>query len=164
MRPRTQKKPRRKAGKVLRVYTIGKKGKEFGEFFAALNKVGVTRLIDIRRHNTWEVSAGFTVKARLPGHLKDECGAEYIHELLLAPSAELLRAYQDERIDWPKYRKEFLVQLAERKVEEKIQPNLFDVPTVILCACATPDQCHRSLVLEYLQSKWPKVKLEAVHL
>lgn len=151
-------------GKSLRVFTIGKKGRTFETFFAALRKAGVKRLVDVRRWNTWEKSAGFTVKAKLSPHLEAQCGAEYIHELLLAPSPELLSAYRGKSVDWPNYRKEFLAQLAGRKVEEKIRPELFTVPTVLLCACEAADRCHRRLVLEYLQSKWRGVKLEQVHL
>lgn len=148
----------------VRIFTIGKKGKTFDAFFGALKKAGIKRLIDIRRRNTWEISAGFTVKNKLPGYLKEECGAEYFHELLLAPSDELLSAYRKNKMDWPEYEAQFMQQLTERKVEEHVRPDLFSVPTVLLCACETVDQCHRSLVLKYLQSKWPGIVVDGIHL
>jgi uncharacterized protein (DUF488 family) len=52
--------------------------------------------------------------------------------------------------------------MRERKIEEKLTPRLFEIPTVLLCSEATAVHCHRRLVLEYLREKWGN--LEITHL
>jgi uncharacterized protein YeaO (DUF488 family) len=90
------------------------------------------------------------------------CGANYIHEPLLAPTSEILTSYKKKKITWQDYEKRFLDLMIERKVEEKINRNIFDKPTVLLCSESTAEHCHRRLVLEYFQSKWGN--FEIIHL
>jgi uncharacterized protein (DUF488 family) len=52
--------------------------------------------------------------------------------------------------------------MAERKIEAAIRPELFDVPTTLLCSEPTAEHCHRRLVLEYLHRTWGHVR--AIHL
>jgi len=105
--------------------------------------------------------AGFARRADLPFFLRELCGAEYLHEPLLAPTRGLLDAYRKGG-GWPEYEKAFLDLLRERRVEEKLDRNVFDVPTVLLCSEAGPEHCHRRLVLEYLDREWGGI--QAVHL
>jgi len=93
--------------------------------------------------------------------LKELCGAEYLHEPRLAPTRESLDAYRKDG-GWPAYERDFLELLRERRIEETLNRNLFDVPTVLLCSEAEPDHCHRRLVLEYLDRQWGGIR--AVHL
>jgi hypothetical protein len=104
--------------------------------------------------------AGFARRADLPFFLKELCGAEYLHEPLLVPTRELLDAYRN--WGWPNYERAFLELLRERRVEETLDRNLFEVPTVLLCSEAGPEHCHRRLVLEYLDREWGGI--QAVHL
>ena len=105
--------------------------------------------------------AGFARRADLPFFLRELCGAEYLHEPRLAPTRELLDAYRKGGV-WPEYERAFLDLLRERRVEETLDSNLFEVPTVLLCSEAGPEHCHRRLVLEYLGRKWGGIR--AVHL
>ena len=105
--------------------------------------------------------AGFARRADLPFFLKELCGAEYLHERLLVPTRELLNAYRNDG-GWPDYERAFLELLRERRVEEMLDRNLFEVPTVLLCSEAGPEHCHRRLVLEYLDREWGGIR--AVHL
>jgi hypothetical protein len=105
--------------------------------------------------------AGFARRADLPYFLKELCGAEYLHEPLLVPTRELLDTYRNGG-GWPDYERAFLELLRERRVEEMLDRNLFDVPTVLLCSEAGPEHCHRRLVLEYLDREWGGI--QAVHL
>jgi hypothetical protein len=105
--------------------------------------------------------AGFARRADLPFFLKELCGAEYLHEPRLAPTRELLDAYRNDG-GWPNYERAFLELLRERRVEETLDKNLFDGPTVLLCSEAGPEHCHRRLVLEYLDREWGGI--QAVHL
>ena len=142
----------------MEIYTIGFAKKSAETFFGALRKAGIKRLIDIRLNNTSQL-AGFTKRDDLKFFLKEICGAEYIHEPLLAPTAEILNSYKKKKTNWQQYEQRFLSLIAERKVEEKIDRSLFDSPTVLLCSETKAEHCHRSIVLEYLHKKWGNIKV-----
>jgi uncharacterized protein (DUF488 family) len=137
----------------MEVYTIGFTKRKAAEFFGALRSAGIQRLLDVRLNNSSQL-AGFTKKEDLPFFLKELCGAEYIHEPLLAPTQDLFDAYKKKKGSWQEYEQRFLALMSERKIEERIDRSLFEVPTVLLCSEATAEHCHRRLVLEYLRDKW----------
>lgn len=114
----------------MEIYTIGFAKKKAEEFFGTLRKAGIKRLIDIRLNNTSQL-AGFTKRDDLQFFLKELCGADYLHEPLLAPTAEILNSYKKKKISWEEYENLFLNLLAERKIEGKIDQNLFNGPTVL---------------------------------
>jgi len=125
-----------------------------------LNDAGINRLLDVRLNNVSQL-AGFARRTDLPYFLKELCGAEYTYEPRLAPTREILDAYRKGG-GWPDYERDFLELMRERRIEETLDRNLFDVPTVLLCSEATPERCHRRLVLEYLNREWGGI--QAVHL
>ena len=125
-----------------------------------LKDAGIGRLIDVRLNNASRL-AGFARRADLPFFLKELCRAEYVYEPLLAPTREILDAYRQGG-GWPDYEGAFLDLLRKRRIEETLDRNLFDVPTVLLCSEAGPEHCHRRLVLEYLDREWGGIR--AVHL
>lgn len=86
----------------------------------------------------------------------------YRHELLLAPTKEILDAYKKGHGSWSNYEKSFFSLMTARQVEIKLPRGIFDSPTVLLCSERTAEWCHRRLVLEYLQSKWGDI--EIVHI
>lgn len=145
----------------MEILTIGFAQKTAERFFGALRSAGVRRLIDIRLNNTSQL-ARFTKREDLPFFLSELCGAEYVHEPLLAPTQEMLDAYKKEKGSWRDYERGFFALLRERKVEKKIPRELFSIRSVLLCSEPEPDQCHRRLVAEYLQEKWSGVKI--IHL
>lgn len=145
---------------VRKAYTIGFTKKTAEEFFGTLKRFGIRSLLDVRLNNTSQL-AGFAKRADLPFFLGELCGAKYLHEPMLAPTPEILGHYRESG-DWPEYEENFLNLMRERRVEETLNRNLFDAPTVLLCSEATPEFCHRRLVLEYLNAAWDD--LEAVHL
>ena len=75
-----------------KVYTIGFTKKTAAQFFDALKQAGVRRVLDVRLNNSSQL-AGFAKRADLPFFLKEICGAEYIHEPLLAPTKELMDGF-----------------------------------------------------------------------
>ena len=119
--------------------------------------VGIQRLLDIRLNNTSQLS-GFARRADLPFFLEKLCGAEYLHEPQLAPTREMLQAYREGIVGWPRYEKDFTALMRERRVEVTLDRNLFGVPTVLLCSEAAPQRCHRRLVLEYLNRAWGGIR------
>ena len=145
----------------MEVYTIGFTKKQASKFFGELKRVGIKQLIDVRLNNSSQL-AGFTKKNDLIFFLREICDASYFHEPLLAPTSEILTSYKKKKITWQDYERRFLDLMIERKVEEKINRNIFDQLTVLLCSESTAEHCHRRLVLEYLQSKWSN--FEIIHL
>lgn len=145
----------------MEIYTIGFTKKTAEQFFGILKRAGIRRLLDVRLNNSSQL-AGFTKQEDLRYFLKEICKADYMHELLLAPTQDLLDAYKKKGGSWKDYERRFLTLMTERRIEEVIDQKIFDSPTVLLCSEATADQCHRRLVAEYLKEKWGNV--EIVHL
>lgn len=142
----------------MEIYTIGFTKKSAREFFEILRGNGIKRLIDVRLNNVSQL-AGFTKRDDLKFFLNEICGAEYIHEPLLAPVQDILDAYKKEKGAWSIYEEKFLALMGERKIEERLDRSLFDVPAVLLCSEPTPENCHRRLVAEYLRSKWDDLSI-----
>lgn len=125
-----------------------------------MKDAGIERLVDVRLNNASRL-AGFARRADLPFFLERLCGSEYLHEPRLAPTREILDAYRKGG-GWPDYERAFLDLLRERRVEETLDRDLFEIPTVLLCSEASAEHCHRRLVLEYLDREWKDIR--AVHL
>jgi uncharacterized protein (DUF488 family) len=145
----------------VEIYSIGFTQKSAAEFFGLLRRAGVRRLIDVRLNNVSQL-AGFTKRDDLAFFVKELCGADYVHEPLLAPTQDMLDAYKKAKGSWADYERKFLQLMAERKIETQIGRELFAGPAALLCSEPTPEHCHRRLVLEYLQAAWGDV--QAVHL
>lgn len=138
------------------VYTIGFTKKTAEVFFGLLRKHGIKRLVDVRLNNVSQL-AGFAKREDLQFFLRELCGADYVHEPRLAPTQEMLDGYKKKRGAWEDYAPRFLALMAERHIESRIDRSLFAVPAVLLCSEPTAEQCHRRLVVEYLQEKWGDV-------
>jgi uncharacterized protein (DUF488 family) len=140
----------------MKIYTIGFTKKSAAEFFGILQSNGIRRLVDVRLNNVSQL-AGFAKRDDLRYFLHAICGAEYVHEPLLAPTQEMLDAYKKTKGSWQDYATQFLELMVERRIESVIAPALFDVPAVLLCSEPAAEQCHRRLVVEYLQATWGDV-------
>ena len=145
----------------MEVYTIGFTKRSAASFFGALRAKGIRRLIDVRLNNSSQL-AGFTKQEDLRYFLRELCGADYLHEPMLAPTVEILNSYKKNGAEWSEYERRFLALMDDRRPDLKLDRGLFQVPTVFLCSEARPDHCHRCLVAEYLQRKWGD--LEIIHL
>jgi uncharacterized protein (DUF488 family) len=138
----------------MKVYTCGFTQKTARQFFESLRQAGIRRLMDVRLKNVSQL-AGFSKKDDLAYFLDVICRAEYIHEPLLAPTEELLDFYKKQHGGWTEYQERFLHLMAQRRIEVRLDRSQFEEkPTVLLCSEATPEHCHRRLVLDYLGSKW----------
>jgi uncharacterized protein (DUF488 family) len=133
------------------VSTIGFTKTTAEHFFERLLNSGVKKVVDVRLHNTSQL-AGFA-KANDLAYFLRKLGIEYEHQPLLAPTDEMLKAYKKEKGDWEAYERRFLDLMANRHIESKLNPKMFD-RTCLLCSEATPHHCHRRLVCEYLNKKW----------
>jgi uncharacterized protein (DUF488 family) len=142
----------------VEVYSIGFTKKTAEQFFGVLGNAGIRRLLDVRLKNASQL-AGFTKREDLQYFLRVICAAEYRHEPQLAPTKEMLDDYKKRKGSWEEYERRFLALMADRKVEENLDPAIFAVPTALLCSEPKPDHCHRRLVLEYLQQKWSNLTI-----
>ena len=138
---------------MAHVYTIGFSKRTAAQFFGTLRQARIKRCVDVRISNTSQL-AGFTKQTDLPFFLEELCGADYVAEPLLAPTIDLMRGFRKGRAGWEEYERGYRQLMAERRVEERLDRGIFDVPTVLLCVEATPEHCHRRLIVEYLQEKW----------
>jgi uncharacterized protein (DUF488 family) len=142
----------------MEIYTIGFAGKTAETFFGTLKRAGVRRVVDIRLRPNGGLSP-FARGTDLPFLLRELCGAEYVCEPQLAPTKENLSDYRKKRIDWPEYERRYCALLDELDIARKVDRKLFDIPSVLLCSEARPDQCHRRLAAEFLKSRWPDVSV-----
>jgi uncharacterized protein (DUF488 family) len=143
------------------LYTIGFTKSSAEHFFERLRRAGVKRVVDIRLHNA-STLAGFTKRNDLPYFLRTILGAEYVHQQLLAPAPEMLKAYQNKQVTWDAYEAQYTALIQKRGVGTKLDRVVFEGPTALLCSEATADHCHRRLAAEYLRGVWGN--LEIVHL
>jgi uncharacterized protein (DUF488 family) len=134
------------------VTTIGFTKTSASRFFERLRNAGVKTVFDVRLHNTSQL-AGFAKADDLAYFLKEICGVEYVHQPLLAPTDDILKAYKREKGDWGVYQEKFMNLMAERQIEKRLDPVAFQ-GSCLLCSEATPHHCHRRLVCEYLNDKW----------
>jgi uncharacterized protein (DUF488 family) len=147
----------------VEIYTIGFTQTTARDFFGRLKHAGVRRLIDVRLNNSSQL-AGFAKRDDLEFFLAELCEAEYVHEPRLAPTQELLDSLKKRKGSWEDYEVAFDALLRERRIEDVLEPSFLVGPSVLLCSEATPEHCHRRLVVEYLQHAWPQAQLEPVHL
>ena len=142
----------------MEIYSIGFTQKSASQFFGTLKSQGIERLLDIRLNNTSQL-AGFAKASDLPYFLREICGVDYEHEPLLAPTQDILDAFKKNKGSWEVYEEAFLSLMSSRQVELKLSKDGFLKKTVLLCSEATPEHCHRRLVIEYLQRHWEGVTM-----
>jgi uncharacterized protein (DUF488 family) len=140
------------------VYTIGFTKKTASEFFELLRNSGTKRVVDVRLNNVSQL-AGFSKKDDLKYFLREIAGIDYIHQPLLAPTADILDAYKKHKGDWSIYEPAFLDLMKKREIEKRIDPATIK-GGCLLCSEEKPHHCHRRLVVEYLRSKWGELEIQ----
>ncbi|MFL5785316.1 MAG: DUF488 family protein [Bacteriovoracaceae bacterium] len=141
------------------LFTIGFTQTSAEDFFSRLIEGGVKTVLDVRLHNTSQLS-GFAKKDDLSFFLHSLGGITYRHCPELAPREDMLKAYRTDR-NWDHYSKNFVKLLQERKIEKVFRPA--DIhQACLLCSESSPHHCHRRLVAEYLKEKWGKINI--IHL
>ena len=146
----------------MAIYTAGFAEWTAEQFFGELKQRQVDQLIDVRLNNVSQL-AGFAKKKDLEYFLRIICGANYRHEPLLAPTAEMLKDYRSKKTSWIEYERLFMLLLAERRVESMLSREILDGNPVFLCSEHKPDHCHRRLALEYLEERWG-IKSTLIHI
>jgi uncharacterized protein (DUF488 family) len=136
----------------IKLFTIGFTQKSAREFFTALQKAGVRRVIDVRLNNNSQL-AGFSKKEDLSYFLKEIGDIDYVHFPDLAPTPDMLDAFKKHKGDWDTYERQFMDLMTRREIEKKIKPDLLH-EGCLLCSEHLPHRCHRRLVAEYLSARW----------
>lgn len=132
--------------------TIGFAGKTAEEFFALLKEAGVRQIVDIRQNRSGQLS-GYAKYPDLAFFLNEITSISYVHEPLLAPTNELLRAYRTNK-DWPGYETAFLALLKARGVARILDTSRWSSNVALLCSEPGPEKCHRRLVANLLAAFW----------
>ena len=136
----------------MKLFTIGFTQTTAEHFFGRLVDAGVRRVVDVRLNNTSQLS-GFAKAKDLAYFLQALGGIDYRHEPLLAPTQDILTAYKKKKGEWSEYEKRFLDLMEKRRIEEQLDPELFD-QGCLLCSEAKPHHCHRRIIAEYLVNRW----------
>ncbi len=145
------------------VYTLGYQQRPLRDFIETLRDAGVDAVIDIRLRNTSHL-AGYTKKDTLAYLLQEGFDIAYEHRPELAPTDEILDAYEPKNPDsWARYERAFIPLLREREAE-RLSSTLFARyrAPCLLCREASADRCHRRLVAEYWAEHTPDLRI--VHL
>jgi uncharacterized protein (DUF488 family) len=129
-----------------RLYTIGFTQKSAKIFFGLLNSNPIDIVLDIRLNNTSQLAA-FSKYPDIEFFLKEICDITYKHDVLFAPTDDILVAFKKKQITWDEYVAAFEKIKKDRKLKEHIVKNyMFENNICLLCSEQTPNQCHRSLV------------------
>lgn len=145
----------------MNLYTIGFTQKKAETFFNLIKENKVKNLFDVRLNNISQLS-GFAKRDDLKFFLKELCGTEYQHLPELAPTQDILKAYQKKETSWEKYEDQFLGLMSQRQIEKHLKASLLD-DGCLLCSEHKPHFCHRRLVVDYLNSEW-QTNLNVKHL
>src|SRR4051812_38734693 len=108
---------------TIPVFTVGFTKKTAAQFFEKLRAAGIKRVVDVRLNKVSQL-AGFSKRDDLQYFLKQILGVEYVEAPLLAPTKPLLDAYKKSKGNWEDYERGFLQLMAERHIEDKIDPSL----------------------------------------
>jgi hypothetical protein len=132
--------------------TIGFAGKTAEQFFALLAEAGVKKVIDVRKNRGGQLS-GFAKYPDLAFLLDRVAGISYAHDLRLAPSPEIRKAYRASR-DWSQYEPAFLALMREREIPGSLDANDFAGTVALLCSEPGPEKCHRRLLADLCAAHW----------
>ena len=145
----------------MTIYTMGFTQKSADRFFYLIEKNRIQMLIDIRLNNKSQL-AGFTKGSDLSYFLAKICQCKYSHEILFAPTKEILDDYKKGVISWGEYDQQYRQLIEKRAVDVFFENRYLDYDRVLLlCSEPTPENCHRRLLAEYLQKK---TSCEIIHL
>lgn len=143
----------------MKIFTIGFTKTNAAGFFGRLRDSGARMLADVRLNNVSQL-AGFAKRDDLAWFARELAGMDYRHVKEFAPTQPMLDALKKQKGEWTTYERAFLDLMAQRRIERH-DPVALD-GACLLCSEDTPHHCHRRLVAEYLQARWPEV--EIVHL
>lgn len=144
-------------------YTIGFAGKTAESFFEVLMEHNIEVLIDIRQHNTSQLS-GYSKYPDIKYFLHKICNIDYRSDKYFAPNIELLKKYKTKQLLWLEFKEEFINQ-QQTIIEQghyKLYADLSSKKKIcFLCSEQSHLYCHRGLVADILKKLY---NIDSVHL
>jgi uncharacterized protein YeaO (DUF488 family) len=71
----------------------------------------------------------------------------------LAPSLDLLRAFQSGRVDWDEFARRYRAEVAEKRaLLEDLSRRGKEGAVTLLCGCGDESRCHRTVLRELVES------------
>jgi len=133
------------------IYTIGFTKKSAEEFFDLLIKNDIDLLLDIRLNNKSQL-AGFAKGRDLQYFCRVIANIKYKHDLLFAPTKELLDGYKKKHIQWDEYVDIYKRLMNEREYSIRYISEYKNrgLNICLLCSESEADQCHRRLLAEFI--------------
>lgn len=132
------------------IYTMGFTQKSAETFFKNILKNKIEILVDVRLNNQSQL-AGFTRGKDLAFFLRSICDCDYDHDVIYAPTKEILQEYKKNGITWDEYEERYNELISRRRVAFDFKKNYEKYSRVLLlCSEPTPECCHRRLLAEYL--------------
>jgi uncharacterized protein (DUF488 family) len=144
------------------IYTIGFTKKSASVFFELISENKIEMMLDIRLNNSSQL-AGFSKGIDLEYFLRKICGCKYAHDLVFAPSAELMYDFKLKKIKLNQYETTYSELMESRKALDHFVKNYSEFESIcLLCSEETPANCHRRVLAELLIRIIPEASL--VHL
>jgi len=137
----------------VEIFSAGTSGSTAEHFFQRIAKADITTVVDTRLNNVSQL-AGFSKYPDLPFFLRRVTETNYIHELLLAPEKDALKAYRAKSMSWSEYERRYIHLLEHRRASEKIDRSAWGPRPLLLCSEPDATHCHRRLAADYLAAAW----------
>ena len=135
------------------LYTMGFTQKNAKTFFENISQNSIEIVVDVRLNNQSQL-AGFTKGKDLAYFLQEICKCDYDHNIIYAPTKEILQAYKKEEMTWKEYEERYYALLMKRNVSYDFKKSYKKYSKILLmCSEPTPECCHRRLLAEYLQKE-----------
>lgn len=119
------------------------------EFFDKLAAWQTDLVLDVRLHNTSQLS-GFTKQKDLEYFVRTIQHADYIHDTLFSPDAEVLEHYLHENIGWEDFAEDYRQTMEDRKAIPVFLEKYGDYESIALVGTATHKRRSHVEVLKEL--------------
>lgn len=117
------------------------------DFFETLRARGVDLLLDVRLKNTNQL-CGFTKQGDLAYLVGAICHGDYVHDLALAPTPELLERYLGHWIAWEEYARQYRELLESRAAAAQFRERYGAYHHICLLGTATKKRRSHTEILE----------------
>lgn len=136
----------------MKIFTMGFTQKSAEQFFGLVSSNEIELLIDVRLNNQSQL-AGFTKGRDLEFFLNKICNCKYGHNIIFAPTKEILNDYKKQQITWEEYVVQYNLLIENRNVEKVFLKKYTEFNKILLlCSEATAENCHRRLLAERLKN------------
>lgn len=134
------------------IFTIGFTKKSARQFFSLIKENRINLLLDIRLNNSSQL-AGFSKGSDLEYFLTEICDCKYEHDLIFAPTAELMNGFKDKKITPEQFEQQYMDLMSSRGALKHFSSQYVNAKNVcLLCSEERPTYCHRRVLADMLIS------------